>query len=562
MGRYCSWTQVSDPGWDGLESVWCADASHVFAVGDSTVVSGHGSSWSSEQHYGYFNCVWGSAANNVYAAGVFDNIWRFNGSSWTDTGWETRYSSSWDTFHTIWGTGPNSVYFGGRHEYEPALMLHKNGGSWSYMATPSSTGGRTVKSIWGLNDQFILAVTQDVTSKFLMFDGAWADKTSELQGTDYDDLRDVWCSSENDIYIVGSPQFSSTGKRGMILHNTPTDDNYEDNDIPSQAYDLAAQEGVTLYNIDGYGIQLDRDWFRVSVGPGKSHLRITADCLGQGEVFLQVYDNSLQYVGASDPIDQDDGQVSSDFDLPRDGTYYICVDGSGEGARYNFWWSTSASGGTLEDAMDTPSLFWTTYGAPNNWFSQTAISHDGVDAAQSGDLSDGQQSWIQTTVTGPATVSFWWKVSSEAGLDVLRFYVNGAFEESIDGEVDWRQKSVYIGPGENTLKWLYAKGGSGSFGSDCGWLDQLTVTTSPLAFAGAFDGGNNRKYLDWFGWYNDQYWPWIWDYEYGCWLWAVDNGPQNVWFWCDDQQTWMWTRTDWYKWVWYPGNPGLTWRTQ
>ena len=90
---------------------------------------------------------------------------------------------------------------------------------------------------------------------------------------------------------------------------------------------------------------------------------------------------------------------------------------------------------------------------------------------------------------------------------------------------------------------------------------QVTIGTAS-AFAGAFDGGNNRKYLDWFGWYNDEYWPWIWDYEYGCWLWVVDNGPQNVWFWHDTEQNWMWTRTDWYKWVWLVGDPGLTWRDQ
>jgi hypothetical protein len=94
------------------------------------------------------------------------------------------------------------------------------------------------------------------------------------------------------------------------------------------------------------------------------------------------------------------------------------------------------------------------------------------------------------------------------------------------------------------------------------FYENLCALNIASAFANAFNGGNNLKYLDWFGWYNDEYWPWIWDYEYGCWLWVVDNGPENVWFWCDNGQTWMWTRTDWYNWVWYPGNPGLSWRAQ
>ncbi len=74
---------------------------------------------------------------------------------------------------------------------------------------------------------------------------------------------------------------------------------------------------------------------------------------------------------------------------------------------------------------------------------------------------------------------------------------------------------------------------------------QLTIGP-PSAFAGALDGGANRRYLDWFGWYNDEHWPWILDYASGCRLWVVDNGPENVWLWNDDQQTWTWTRTDWY----------------
>jgi len=82
------------------------------------------------------------------------------------------------------------------------------------------------------------------------------------------------------------------------------------------------------------------------------------------------------------------------------------------------------------------------------------------------------------------------------------------------------------------------------------------------AFSSAVDGGNNRKWVNWLGWYNDQYWPWIWDYQHGTWLWVVDNGPENVWMWHNGLQKWMWTRTDWYPWVRFAGDAGLTWRTQ
>ncbi|GEM_PF-3627409 len=86
-------------------------------------------------------------------------------------------------------------------------------------------------------------------------------------------------------------------------------------------------------------------------------------------------------------------------------------------------------------------------------------------------------------------------------------------------------------------------------------------TTETGSFSGSFDAGGGKKWSEWFGWYNDQNWPWIWDYQHNCFLWVVDNGSENLWFWHEGQQKWMWTRKDWYPWVWFPDDPGLTWRS-
>jgi hypothetical protein len=99
---------------------------------------------------------------------------------------------------------------------------------------------------------------------------------------------------------------------------------------------------------------------------------------------------------------------------------------------------------------------------------------------------------------------------------------------------------------------------TGNANFDGGVTDSITGDTR----IGPFRGGNHMRYLEWFGWYNDEYWPWIWDYEYGCWLWVVDNSPENIWLWHETAQNWMWTHYDWYKWVFFWGDPGLTWRTQ
>ncbi len=74
--------------------------------------------------------------------------------------------------------------------------------------------------------------------------------------------------------------------------------------------------------------------------------------------------------------------------------------------------SPLARAGTLGDALDAPDVTWTTGGdAP--WFYQTTNTHDGVDAAQAGALTNIYTgSWLETTVTGRVTVVFSWKFTA------------------------------------------------------------------------------------------------------------------------------------------------------
>jgi len=113
---------------------------------------------------------------------------------------------------------------------------------------------------------------------------------------------------------------------------------------------------------------------------------------------------------------------------------------------------------------------WAT-GGQANWFSQSAVTYDGEDALRSGAIMNNQESWLQTTVTGPGTISFWWKVSSESSFDWLEFYSNNVRLHRISGNVNWINQSYLIPSGAQTLKWRYVKDGSANAGSDCGWVD-------------------------------------------------------------------------------------------
>jgi len=130
---------------------------------------------------------------------------------------------------------------------------------------------------------------------------------------------------------------------------------------------------------------------------------------------------------------------------------------------------------SLNEALDTPGLVWTTVGSPP-WEGQTLVSHDGFGAAQTGVAADSTAVTIQTIVTGPGTISYWWKVSSESNNDFLKFFISGVQQTRISGEVDWQSQSFPIAAGPQTLKWTYSKSASGASGLDRGWVDQVQFT--------------------------------------------------------------------------------------
>lgn len=138
---------------------------------------------------------------------------------------------------------------------------------------------------------------------------------------------------------------------------------------------------------------------------------------------------------------------------------------------------TNSSGGpvALAEAVDATNLVWTT-GGDTNWSGQTATTHDSVDAARSGDLGDFQYSYIQTEVTGPCTVTFWWR-NIVSGPDFYTdFYIDGNFQNSIFGPTSWESNGIYtLGAGTHTLYWETYDDGAGD-PSAAGYLDQVVVT--------------------------------------------------------------------------------------
>jgi uncharacterized repeat protein (TIGR03803 family) len=131
----------------------------------------------------------------------------------------------------------------------------------------------------------------------------------------------------------------------------------------------------------------------------------------------------------------------------------------------------------LGAALNATSLVWQTGGSAN-WFPTVAASRDGL-SAQSGAVGGGQQSWVQFITNGPASLLFWWKLSSEYS-DTLQFTVNGQLQAQLTTAADWQQAAVYLGSTNTyTVRWTFAKNAFSIAGGNGGWLDQVTWLPCP-----------------------------------------------------------------------------------
>lgn len=148
---------------------------------------------------------------------------------------------------------------------------------------------------------------------------------------------------------------------------------------------------------------------------------------------------------------------------------------------------------SINTALDNTALTFTTGGGAS-WFEQTADVKVGKTALRSGAITDGEETWIETTVPSAGMLSFWWKVSSESvNWDWLEVSVDGEQKAKIGGTGDgWSKKNVFVAAGQ-TVRWKYLKDDDYSSGQDCGWLDGVEFASAPESMAVTFvtNGGGD-----------------------------------------------------------------------
>ena len=86
------------------------------------------------------------------------------------------------------------------------------------------------------------------------------------------------------------------------------------------------------------------------------------------------------------------------------------------------------------------------------------------------------------------TISFYYKVSSESGYDKMHFYIDNQEKGNWSGDVAWTKAAYAVNQGRHSYKWTYQKDISVSGGSDCCWIDLVSL---PAARVMAGTAGND-----------------------------------------------------------------------
>jgi hypothetical protein len=131
----------------------------------------------------------------------------------------------------------------------------------------------------------------------------------------------------------------------------------------------------------------------------------------------------------------------------------------------------------LGTALDNTDISWFSGGdAP--WRVETGSDYVNGSIAISGDVSDDQQSVLHTQVTGPGTLSFRWRASTEEFVDAITFLLDNRVSTYIEGGEDWTTASQTIPDGVHNLTWIYKKDAFISGNAVAGYLDQIQMLKS------------------------------------------------------------------------------------
>ena len=133
--------------------------------------------------------------------------------------------------------------------------------------------------------------------------------------------------------------------------------------------------------------------------------------------------------------------------------------------------------GTIKETFETgdfSSFAWESLGG-SQWYIDSSTANTGIYSARSGSINHTNLTTLQVemTVDEAGEIGFFKKICSEADKDNLTFYIDNQAMGVWSGEVDWSREVFPVSAGTHKFKWIYMKNGSGSYGDDCCWIDDV-----------------------------------------------------------------------------------------
>ena len=140
------------------------------------------------------------------------------------------------------------------------------------------------------------------------------------------------------------------------------------------------------------------------------------------------------------------------------------------------WFAVKAPGISLADALDCHSLHFILGRDGCSVFAQTSESVSGGASVQFGpQAANCWDSALRTQVTGPGTLTFRWKATSEDYKAFLGCYVdeNLVVYKWAQQQTDWEEASVSLDGGSHEVKWLLYSYDPSMYYLTAGWLDSV-----------------------------------------------------------------------------------------
>lgn len=187
-----------------------------------------------------------------------------------------------------------------------------------------------------------------------------------------------------------------------------------------------------------------------------------------------------------------------------------------------FVWPLSAQNNSqpmVEDweTGDFTMLQWERIGNSSLWEVTSEGAHNGRYCVRSGNYyQDNIESVLKLSVyqTESGTISYFRKIFSAPNGGVFYFYLDGQQMDSLSGYANWSEYHCTVSEGFHVLKFSYCKNTNEKKGSDCVWMDDLSMPAGillnpPSEPCDAPEGltatvANNSVTLSWNGSYSSQ----------------------------------------------------------